>query len=109
MASKVPLDLSKPAFLAAVSYIILAFTVILPFNIGDGISYSFWYRFLLLLIMLIPIILSVYSVNCMMVGKCVIWSWVNAVVIAIWVLLFVLAAILASSRMTVVEEKEPQA
>jgi hypothetical protein len=96
--AKTPMNLSKPAFLAAVSYIIMAFAVIMPFNIGDGYAYSFGYRFLLLLILLIPIALSIYSVNCMYVGKCYVWSWVNAVVIAVWVLLFVLAAVLASSR-----------
>ncbi len=89
---------SKPAFLAAISYIIMAFTIIMPFNIGDGMPYSFGYRFLLLLIMLIPIVLSVYSVNCMFVGKCYLWSWVNAVAIAAWVLLFVLAVVLSSTR-----------
>jgi len=99
MPSKGLIDLSRPAFLAAVSYIIMAFTIVMPFNIGDGVQYSFNYRFLLLLIMFIPIVLSVYSVNCMYVGKCFVWSWVNAVVIAIWVMLFVLAAVLASSRL----------
>jgi hypothetical protein len=92
------LNLTKPAFLAAISYVILAFAILLPFNIGDGIRYSFGYRFLLFLLMLVPIILSVYSVNCMWVGKCYIWSWVNAVVIAAWVMLFILAVVLASSR-----------
>jgi len=97
------MDLSRPAFLAAVSYVIMAFAIIMPFNIGDGYSYSFGYRFLLLLILLIPILLSIYSVNCMYVGKCYIWSWINSIAIAVWVLLFVLAAVLASSRP--VEEK----
>jgi len=97
--SAVPFNLSKPALLAAISYVILAFTIILPFNIGDGYTYSFGYRMLLLLILLIPIALSVYSVNCMYVGKCYVWSWVNGVVLAIWVLMFVLAVLMSNSRM----------
>ena len=100
-----PMNISRPAFLAAISYIIMAFTIILPFNIGDQVPYSFGYRFLLLLIVLIPILLSIYSVNCMYVGKCYVWSWVNGVVIAVWVMLFVLAAFLASSRPILQEEK----
>jgi len=91
------MKLSRPAFLAAVSYIIMAFAIVMPFNIGDGINYSFGHRFLVLLVVLVPILLSIYSVNCMYVGKCHVWSWVNAIVIAVWVLLFVLTAVLASS------------
>jgi uncharacterized membrane protein len=29
----------------------------------------------------------------MMVGKCVVWSWVNSVLIALWVLLFLVAIV----------------
>jgi len=97
-------SLTKPALLAAIAYVIMAFTIILPFNIGDGYHYSFGYRLLLLLILLIPIGLSIYSVNCMYVGKCYVWSWVNAVVLAVWVLLFVLAVLLSNARM--VDEQE---
>lgn len=104
-SSKLPMNLSRPAFLAAISYMIMAFTIILPFNIGDQVPYSLGYRFLLLLIVLVPILLSIYSVNCMYVGKCYAWSWVNGVVIAVWVMLFVLAALLASSRPILPEEK----
>ncbi len=97
--SPIPFDLSKPALLAAISYVILAFTIVLPFNIGDGYTYSFGYRLLLLLILLIPIALSVYSINCMYVGKCYVWSWVNGVVLAIWVLMFVLAVLMSNARL----------
>jgi len=97
-------NLTKPALLAAISYVIMAFTIILPFNIGDGYTYSFGYRTLLLLILLVPIALSVYSVNCMYVGKCYVWSWVNAIVLAAWVLLFVLAVLMSNARTVSTEE-----
>lgn len=92
------MKITKPALLAAISYLIMSMAIVLPFNIGDGMKYSFGHRFLLLILMIVPIILSVYSINCMWVGKCYIWSWVNAAVIAGWVLLFILAVVLASSR-----------
>lgn len=96
-------ELSKPAYLAAVSYVILGLAILLPLNIGgtDPVygeelgAYNFARRFLIVLLMIIPIGLSIYSINCMMVGKCVIWSWVNALVIAVWVLLFLMASVLS--------------
>lgn len=94
--------LTKPAFISAVAYFVLAFVVLLPLNIGDldpnypkAQQYNFWNRLLIVLVMLIPIALSLYSINCMMVGKCVVWSYVNSIFICIWVLLFVTAALLS--------------
>jgi hypothetical protein len=93
-------ELTKPAVLAAVSYIVLAFAVLLPLDnrrdcdpASDQTCYNFGRRFLTLILMLIPIGLSIYSINCMMVGKCVVWSWVNSVLIALWVLLFLVAIV----------------
>lgn len=93
--------LSKPAVLASVSYIILAFVVLLPLGVNDKDNkntYSLSKRIAIVLIMLIPIALSIYSINCMMVGKCEIWSWVQAIAIALWVLLFVIASLLSDDR-----------
>ena len=42
-----------------------------------------------------PIALSIYSINCMMVGQCVVWSYVQAIVLAIWVLLFMTATFIS--------------
>lgn len=100
---KMAFELSKPALLAAISYLILGLVILLPFNIGgtDPVygqelgSYNLARRLLIVLIMLIPMGLSIYSINCMMVGKCFIWSWVNALGIAVWVLLFLIAAVLS--------------
>jgi protein-S-isoprenylcysteine O-methyltransferase Ste14 len=98
------MHLSKPAMLAAISYLIMAFIIILPFDIGNYDSkyektkeYNFSYRVLLLIIMLIPIGLSIYSINCFVIGKCVVWGYINAIIIALWVMLFVMAALLSSS------------
>lgn len=95
--------IEKPTFIAAVAYIVLAFMILLPLNIGeldkkyeDNKKYNVQYRLFLVLIMLIPIGLSLYSINCMVSGKCITWSYINAIFICIWVLLFVIAAILAN-------------
>ena len=111
MKTSGPIFLTQPAVIAAIAYIILGLMVLLPFNTSwtvvqaetPGIEpvvvqeqQSLGYRFLLLLIMLIPIGLSIYSINCMMVGKCVVWSYIQAIVIAVWVLLFVTATFLSA-------------
>ena len=97
--------LPQPAILAVISYIVMAVVIMLPLNIGDydpqyqeTKNYNFGYRFLLLVILLIPMGLSVYSIYCMMKGSCVVWSWINALVIALWVLLFILATFMSSEQ-----------
>jgi hypothetical protein len=98
-------ELSKPAVLASVSYLIMAFVILLPLNQGkcdpkDPECYTFSKRIMTVIMMLIPIGLSIYSINCMMVGKCSVWSWVNSIFIAIWVLLFLVATVLSLDART---------
>ena len=93
--------LEKPTLIAAVAYLVMAGVILSPLNIGseydpkmqDTGRYNFGYRLLLLLILSIPIALSLYSINCMMRGRCVMWSYVNSVAICVWVLLFLVASL----------------
>ena len=90
--------LSKPAFLACISYIILAFALVIPFGINDPESdrpkYDFTKRIMIVILMIIPICLSVYSINCMVVGGCTPWAWIQSISIAIWVGLFILLTLI---------------
>uniref|UniRef100_A0A6C0BEU9 Uncharacterized protein n=1 Tax=viral metagenome TaxID=1070528 RepID=A0A6C0BEU9_9ZZZZ len=93
--------LSQPAILASISYIFLAFMILMPFGVAtneSGKRYDFGSRLLIVLIMLIPIGLSIYSINCMVVGGCTVWAWIQGVALALWVILFVLASILAGQN-----------
>lgn len=104
------MDLSKPALLAAVSYLVMAFVILLPLNNGkcdskDPACYNFGKRVLVLILMLIPIGLSIYSINCMVAGKCLVWSWVNSIFIAIWVLLFIIAAVMSTDTQSFYEQQ----
>ena len=106
-------ELTRPAIIASIAYIILAFMILLPFPSSSTpldddqrpSKYNFGYRLLVLIIMLIPIGLSIYSINCMMVGRCAVWSYVQAVAIALWVMLFVIATLLSTERQTVLVVK----
>ena len=94
------LTVTKPALLAMISYVILSFVILLPLNntsdVGQAVKDTFWARVLLVIILLIPIALSVYSINCMVVGGCHIWAWVQGIIVAFWVLLFIIASIVVS-------------
>ena len=99
------MSLSKPALLAAISYLVLAFVVVLPFNqVSDkGVVSkppSFRKRCMIVILMVIPICLSVYSINCMVVGKCMVWSWFQSIAIAVWIILFLTASFLAGENVS---------
>jgi hypothetical protein len=85
--------LTSPAVVTLVGYAILVFIVLLPvdmYTYDDKTNayvkqtYSFTYRLLIALLLLFPFLLSVYSVNCMMVGNCTLWSWVVALLTLLW-------------------------
>jgi hypothetical protein len=97
-------SMTKPALLAMISYVILSFVILLPLNntytndAGQAVKDTFWARVLLVIILLIPIALSIYSINCMVVGGCHIWAWVQGIIVAFWVLLFIIASIVVSEE-----------
>ena len=100
------LRISSPAVVALVGYAILVFIVLLPIDMyvyDDKTDkyvkqkYSFPYRFLIALLLLFPFLLSVYSVNCMMVGNCTLWSWVVALLTLLWAIVITVAAFSSGS------------
>ena len=54
-------------------------------------EYNLADRLLVILAMLIPMVLSVYTINCLVVGSsglwCDKWSWLNAALVFIWSIL----------------------
>lgn len=98
--------LTSPAIVALVGYAILIFIVLLPIDmyVYDDKSgryvkkqYSFGYRALIALLLLFPFLLSVYSTNCMVVGDCILWSWIVAILTIVWAILIVVAALTSGS------------
>jgi len=99
MSKKVNLKLMKlttPAIVTMVGYAIIVFIVMLPVDMYTHNNhthqevkqeYNFGHRLLIALLLLFPFILSIYSVNCMMVGNCTLWSWVIALVTLLWAIL----------------------
>lgn len=91
-----------PAVIALIGYAIMAIIILLPFEypVYDEkkgkkvyIKYNPGQRIVTLLLMTIPIILSVYSINCMMSGNCLVWSYIVAISTVLWIAMFVISAI----------------
>lgn len=100
--------ITKPAIVTLVGYAILVILVLLPVDMYayDDVTnkyvkqkYDFLQRILLVLLLSFPFILSIYSVNCMMVGSCVWWSWIVAIATLVWSVL-VLATTFATKSFT---------
>ena len=96
-------SLTTPALIAFVAYIILALVIILPFEFpmtdektGETrvIQYNLGDRLIALMLLLIPVALSVYTINCMMAGNCVLWSFAVSIISVFWVVLFVISALI---------------
>jgi len=94
--------LTAPAIVAIVGYALLVLVVMLPFNMYTydektntyvKTPYRFWDRLLIAVLLLFPFFLGVYTVNCMMVGQCQVWSWVVAIATLLWACIVVIAAI----------------
>lgn len=98
--------LSRPAYISAIAYLVVIIMILLPFNIKNSLDmdneteisnqYVFTQRLFLVLLMSIPFALSVYSINCFVVGKCFVWSYFHSILVVIWVLLFVLGTVISS-------------
>lgn len=94
--------LSSPAVVALIGYIILCIVVLLPYdmyiyneesNTHEKRPYEFPFRLMILLLLLFPFILGIYSINCMVVGNCKLWSWIVAIATLLWACVVIVSAI----------------
>lgn len=102
MSESSEFKLTAPAWVALVGYAILTVLVLVPFDmyVYDRKTskyvktpYNFAHRLLIVLILFFPYFLGVYSVNCMMVGRCEVWSWIVAIGTILWACLVIASAI----------------
>lgn len=93
------LKVTTPAAVALVAYLILVALVLMPFDMYSydenkqtyvKFQYSFAQRLLLVVLLIFPFLLGVYSVNCMMVGGCSLWSWIIAISTIMWSIIVVI-------------------
>jgi hypothetical protein len=103
------MDLATPTYIASVAYLVLVLVIIFApastlmhvNGADDAIDQrpsTLSSKLISVVLLFIPIALSIYSINCYVVGGCVVWSWINAISILLWVLLLVLVVVLSVKK-----------
>lgn len=99
-------SITAPATVALVAYLVLVAIVLLPIDMQlydqdkkayVTLKYSFGQRLLLVFLLVLPFVLGVYSINCMMVGGCRVWSWVVALATILWSIIMVITTVMNRS------------
>jgi hypothetical protein len=94
------LHLTHPASIAAYAYLVMAIVILLPFKYsltGEiPTKHKFSERLVYLISSIIPFALTIYSINCYMTGNCVIFSYLNAFSVILWVALVILSGLVYS-------------
>ena len=80
------MKISKQMKLTLLGYVILLISIFIPYQDTNKklLSYNLEKRIQTFILMLIPISVSLYSINCMVIGKCELWAWYNSFIIFIW-------------------------
>lgn len=98
--------LSVPGVVALCGYALLFLIILLPIDmysydnknsVYKKDKYHFGGRLILAILLAFPFLLSVYSVNCMVVGGCDIWSWIVAILTLLWSVIFTVSAFMMGS------------
>lgn len=63
----------------------------------DGDKVSIVQPILSILLVIIAYLLGIYSINCMVTGKCMIWAWVNSLIVILFAALILLAIMFGTS------------
>jgi hypothetical protein len=94
--------MSGPAWIALISYLVLGAIILFPFKytttdpdtgrVHDVTEYDLASRIIAILLLAFPVALSVYSINCLVIGSCYLYSYIVAGLTAVWVTLFVISA-----------------
>lgn len=100
----VPKYFTTQAQVAILGYLILSIAILLPVNM-NGEEYNFLERVLSLLMMALPMIVTVYTINCLVLGTnkgglpCSLLAWLNSGAILVWsVLILILTLMLYATN-----------
>lgn len=96
---KVPKYFSRQAQVAMLGYVVLAVAILLPVNLEKE-EYNLTERVVSLLMMLLPMVVSVYTINCLVRGSskgglpCDVLAWLNSGSILVWSVLVLVLTLL---------------
>ena len=75
---KYKMNLYKPTQLLLSSFVILAASLVLKKNLSAND------RLTILAILTVAMLPSLYSVNCLVGGNCVVWAWYHSIILSFW-------------------------
>ena len=105
---------SNQAKLAMLGYLILSISFFIPIKTPEEkeFKYNLSERVLSFVVMLFPIIISVYTINCMVVGvsdggiPCNLLAWLNSLSVFVWSFIILLGTLMLLNTTTPVVPKE---
>jgi hypothetical protein len=109
---KIPQYFSIQAQVAMLGYVVLAVAILLPVN-SDKEEYNLIERIVSLLMMVLPMLVSVYTINCLVKGTsdgglpCNVLAWLNSGSILVWSILVLVLTLLLYSNGTDVSSLMP--
>ena len=95
------IKLTSPAYITFIASVILLISLLIPTSISlyDADTdtkrvekFDFKNRLVMILLLSLPLAIHVYSINCLQVGNCIVWSWILATIIITWILIFLVIA-----------------
>jgi hypothetical protein len=100
------INITLPAIVTLVGYLLMVVLILVPFDMsvwddeqGEYVrlKYNVSQRLFIVFLMLFPLILGVYSVNCFVVGNCTVLSWAVALLTIVWAAAVIVSAVLNKS------------
>lgn len=91
---------SPQAQVATVGYCVLLVAVVSGIIMQaqkDGDKVSIAQPILSILLVIVAYILGIYTINCMVTGKCMVWAWVNSLIVVLFAALIVLAILFGTA------------
>jgi hypothetical protein len=90
------MNVYKPTQLVFSSFVILALSLVLKKKLSAND------RLTILAILTVAMLPSLYSINCLIGGNCVVWAWYHAVILAFWC---VCASLLSMQKRTTTKKQ----
>jgi hypothetical protein len=104
---ELPVSLSQQASLALLGYVLVAVALFLPVKSAasdeEKQSYKLMDRLGVFAMMLIPMALSIYTINCLVAGQCSLWSWVNSGLVFLWSIVIFGVSLYAAFRVPAID------
>ena len=105
---------SNQAKLAMLGYLLLSISFFIPIKTPEEkeLKYNLSERVLSFVIMLLPIVISVYTINCMVVGvsdggiPCNLLAWLNSLSVFVWSFIILLGTLMLLNTTKPVVKKE---